>query len=93
MASLHERFMAKVLVNPDNGCWEWQAGKNHRGQGIIRPARGYRGYAAPRVSLCLFRGMRLDAPEYVLRTCSTSGCVNPDHLKMSRPPRKDYRSL
>ena len=30
-----DRFMDKVVVNSDTGCWEWQAAKNKKGYGMI----------------------------------------------------------
>jgi hypothetical protein len=48
------RFLAKIEVNPINGCWLWQAHLNRKGYPQMK-IRG-RAWWANRVSYALFRG-------------------------------------
>jgi HNH endonuclease len=61
-----------------NGCWLWNSGFNKGGYGEAR----YKGkkVSAHRMAACLFFGLELDDPRWVLHRCDTPKCVNPDHL-------------
>lgn len=75
------RFMEKVEVVPDDGCWLWKGRTNEKGYGrydLPRPAR--RMVAAHRFSYQLFRGDIPDDLE-VDHTCNVRRCVNPEHLE------------
>lgn len=78
--SLLDRFEAKVMVDPNSGCWLWT--------GYVDPASGYgqfnggygRSKKAHRWAYTLYkseipRGLDLD------HKCRIRCCVNPDHLE------------
>jgi hypothetical protein len=75
-----QRLMAKVLPEPNTGCWLWDAGMV-RGYGRFQVGtfRAPRTESAHRVSYELHRGpipVGLD----VCHRCDTPACVNPEHL-------------
>lgn len=78
-----DRLKAKMKVNDETGCWEWQKSLNTNGYGQFR-FRG-RPQQAHRVSWILHNG---EIPEgegqyktlYVLHKCDNPICINPEHL-------------
>lgn len=73
-----ERFHAKYIVNPETGCWEWQARINRTGYGRFKVGR--REYAAHRIAYELLvdripEGLDID------HLCRVRHCVNPEHLE------------
>jgi len=77
-----ERFMAKVEVNKETGCWDWQAHKNAAGYGGFIPRKRGKSYKAHRWAYEFIAGKTI--PDgYVLDhvTCSRPCCCNPDHLE------------
>ena len=70
-----QRFWDKVEKTDD--CWLWTGGKRRRGYGTFK----YNGkmVAAHRFSYTENRGV-IPPGSYVLHTCDTPSCVNPDHL-------------
>jgi hypothetical protein len=82
-ADVHARFMGKIQVNNDTGCWEWQATK--------RNAFGYGVFS--------FKGKKIDAHRFsysyykseipngffVCHKCDNPKCCNPDHLFLGTP--------
>ncbi len=76
MRTIQERFESKYVKAP-SGCWLWQACKDSDGYGYLQVAG--KSLGAHRVSWKLING---SVPEglYVLHSCDTPSCVNPDHL-------------
>lgn len=71
------RFMAKVEIDENSGCWRWTGYLDRNGYGSIRV--GGRSLRAHRFAWLLFRAS--DASELlVLHTCDVPACVNPSHL-------------
>lgn len=71
------RYWPKVKKN--EGCWEWQAGKNSQGYGVFSVLG--KCYPAPRIAYVLAFG---DIPNGLLvrHKCDNPSCVNPDHLEL-----------
>jgi hypothetical protein len=78
--SLQERFDAKVVPEPNSGCWIWTGATKELGYGVIGLGRRGDGTdKAHRVSYRLHCGEIPDGMA-VCHRCDTPACVNPDHL-------------
>jgi hypothetical protein len=74
------RFKAKVKVNAETGCWEWQGHVNRNtGYGTFRIGQEKRG-PAHRRGWELLRGP-IAADLQLDHLCRVRHCVNPDHLE------------
>jgi hypothetical protein len=78
-----DRLKAKTRVNPETGCWEWQASRTPLGYGQVR-FRGTR-ELAHRAAWEVFKGpIPPDDSRYgtkgVLHRCDNPCCINPEHL-------------
>lgn len=80
---LPDRLRAKIRVNPETACWEWQAAKNHSGYGVCRPVKpGHEGWAALAHRVVYELLVRTIPEGLVLdHLCSVPHCVNPAHLE------------
>ncbi|MCK5614785.1 HNH endonuclease [Candidatus Pacearchaeota archaeon] len=72
-----ERFMDRVWMEPNCGCWLWTAAISSSGYGGFR-MKG-RDFSAHRVSFSLFNGP-IPRKLFVLHKCDVKICVNPEHL-------------
>lgn len=81
MTTLRARFDAKWAVDPETGCWVWNASRTNprRGRGYGRISIGGALYVAHRVAWRLFRGP-IPTGSRVLHNCDNPPCVNPEHL-------------
>lgn len=78
---LKQRFMDKVYIEPNSGCWLWE-GATTVGYGSFYKDR--KSNLAHRVSYEMFVGEIPNSDSYhgmcVLHKCDIPSCVNPDHL-------------
>lgn len=75
-----EFIQARYLEDPVTKCWNWTAGCNPGGYGVICQYTGNRTQKtslAHRVSYTLHHGC---TPKAVLHRCNNPKCVNPAHL-------------
>lgn len=68
------RFMDKVIIDTDTGCWLWTACKFPSGYACFDCRRAHR------VSYELFKGFIPDGLE-LDHLCRVRHCVNPEHLE------------
>lgn len=73
---MDDRFMAKIHMEPNTGCWLW-VGAQHNGYGQV--CRNGHQQVATHYAWQTTRG---DVPDgmFVCHRCDTPQCVNPDHL-------------
>ena len=79
------RFMNKVDISEETGCWTWKGHIQSKkgGYGTFAPI-GERSGLAHRASFRLFKG-NLDDGLFVLHSCHNTICVSPDHLRQGTP--------
>lgn len=80
-----DRFMEKVIPEPNSGCWLWSAAWNAQGYGVLGIGSKYdgtrRNVLAHRLSLYFFATPAPDECDIDHR-CRVPCCVNPDHLEV-----------
>lgn len=81
--TIDQRFLEKVTLSPETGCWMWTGALNNKGYGVLNcsvyPQTGIITYAH-RFSLERAIGRPLAKGECALHRCDTPACVNPGHL-------------
>lgn len=79
-APLIDRMMARVLPEPNSGCWLWTGGLYPTGYGMTflpggKPVTAHR-------AMMVAQGVDLQPKDVVMHTCDVRCCVNPDHLRV-----------
>ncbi len=86
-----DRFREKYVVDPDSGCWIWQAFLNRKGYGEFYD--GQTGMVrAHRWSYEHFVGPIPDGL-YIDHLCRVPRCVNPAHLECVTPRENALRGF
>jgi len=75
------RFIAKIKLNPENGCWEWQSTKKV-GYGQFYLNKENPRIRAHRFSYEYFTGKKIPYRLVIDHLCRNRGCVNPEHLEV-----------
>lgn len=74
-----ERFMEKVTVNPDTGCWDWSGKRASNGYSAFCLKRQW--LLAHRLAYTFHVGELADS-QRVEHSCGDRYCVNPHHLRL-----------
>ena len=72
------RLLAKVVPEPNSGCWLWVGAATRKGYGHMKFRSGF--LKAHRISFLLHRGGPIPRGMVVCHSCDVPSCVNPDHL-------------
>lgn len=75
-----EKFMLRVSMEPNTGCWLWTGGIISWGYGVLYNTMKQK-LSAHRLSYELFKG-KIPKGLCVLHSCDTRSCVNPLHLHL-----------
>lgn len=79
LAKALDRFVRKIEIEPETGCWLWQSGKARHGYGSFWFDGGHR--CAHRWAYEHIGGSPLVPGLVIDHLCSVTGCVNPNHLE------------
>ena len=78
MSEIFDRYLEKVQLNSETGCWDWIAGISKDGYGLFYVEKVV--HKAHRLSYQFFVNDLL-ADQVVHHRCENKLCVNPDHLE------------
>lgn len=79
MCKLIDRFMDKVEIVPESGCWIWTGGmKDDRYGSFYIAGQCVR---AHRFSVEYFHGIKIPDGHVIIHECDNTLCVNPNHLR------------
>lgn len=87
---LDEKIYARISREP-NGCWMWRGGVDRDGYPIIQHGAGNQVRPA-RVAWELSRGKPVPADVRLLRGCGEKLCINPDHARPVKAPRRTRKA-
>ncbi len=83
-------WASKVSVEPNTGCWLWEACTDTTGYGLIR-VNGML-WKAHRLSYVMFVKGSLVPGLHIHHLCEVKSCVNPEHLEQVTPQQNTLAS-
>lgn len=78
--SVKKRLPLGILLNNENGCFEWQKSKNKKGYGVISARSAYGTNLAHRVAWIIENGP-IEKDKMLLHSCDNPGCINLLHIR------------
>ena len=79
-----ERFCQKILINNENGCWEWIGAKSGIGYGQFAPTSRRKGgiLTSPHHFIWEYLNSEITSAQEIDHQCRNRACTNPKHLRL-----------
>jgi hypothetical protein len=97
LENIEERFLDKVMIDPNSGCWLWTGCLSNHGYGFFRGNfRTKKGEMRGMMAHLFAWDFYIKKPRYsdrpLMHKCKVDSCVNPNHLYCSKDLREELKA-